>query len=580
MATGAGYIDPESNLLMLGEADLAPQGQFSELINQITRTVAAVNKTRFLRNRVNVQDFGATGAGLSHDDGPAILAALAELRSRGSTGGALYFPPAKGAGYWSASPFVVEDPFVSVIGDRARMIQEMIIGKAGVEAGDYNPVQHMNVVVTGMVWRYTKIIANRHCLTVRNSRQVAIYDNEFTFGDYGVNIAAPLGAAFHSLAGIRVFSNKFETCTKPINGSDSNLWKDAAISDCMVTGNMILGAQVTNIWFQQVDGIQVLGNTTFMTGYLSKNDDPLPAGLLSKEHSIYIGSSNGVQIHGNNLFEAGLESIYLDNARGVNVTDNWCARPGQKDLRSGIKVLRLGTAEIVVANNRITLPTRHGVELWSVPGTTDDRSTGPTPNLTGNVNRYEADTPTYWGPSLITPAPPAIGSITHALIYVDAGYTGPLPDVGLHHNTAEGQLIRLDPLSPGISSYSRLGPWSALASKRPTSVTFTAGQVQNVATLKDAANLTGHFGGILVVTVKRTQSSSAKTSSYVLHVARTATTEQVNVISQLGLVAGAAVDDPSFTFAISNSVLRATAVGATAGTFQFSYTTADNLLTV
>ncbi|WP_426325716.1 hypothetical protein [Microbacterium sp. E-13] len=506
---------------------------------------------------VNVRDYGAVGDNVT-DDSAAFLAAEAAL---GAKGGVIRVPQTS-AGYYLATPVNFTKRWVRILGEGAEVRGTFIFGKPGNASTTPNPVQHMNGSISGINFVFTGVAADRNAIMFRNCRQFEVTQCQFTNCDKAILLDAGTGAAFHSISSINIHHNQFFTCNYHVKGIDGNAWASAAISDCVIDTNIMNLALIRNVDLQQIDGVHISGNVMFMIGYSNYGSEP---NILLKEQNVYVGSSNGLQIHSNQFFEAGYEGVLADNCRGANISGNWIARPGQRDLRSGIKVTGLTNSVIEITNNRPELYTKHGVEIL---GTTASPAT-----LTGNTGRYDAATPTYWGAS---EGGAALSSISHGLVAVDAAFTGPVPDTGSHHSVTTGENIRLEQLHAGVRSYQRIGQWAVFANRIVSSATFTTLGTTGVGELRDATMTAANYGGMVLVTAKRSASSSAKTSSYVLLIQGTT----VNLVSAAGLTTGAAADDPSFTWSVSSNILRATAVGATSGSFTFEHTTLGNILVV
>lgn len=500
------------------------------------------------KQSVNVRDYKLPG---DPDDSASFQRAHDAL---GSKGGAIIVPQTA-TGYILGTPLYITKKWVRVLGQGAEI-------RGTIFVGDATTPEQMNGLITGLNWIFTGVAPGRNGIVFRNTRQFEVTGCQFTNCDNAILMDAGTGAGFHSISSINIHHNQFFTCNYHVKAIDGNSFANAAISDCVIDTNIMNIALYRNIDIQQIDGIHISGNTTFMIGYTKYGTDP---NILLKEQCIYIGSSNFVQIHGNNLFEAGYEGILLENARGANISGNAIPRPGQRNLRSGIKVTGLTNSTIEISNNRVELYTRDAVELL---GTTASPAI-----LIGNVGRYDAGTPTYWG---LSEGAPAITTVSHAVVAVDSAFTGPVPITGVGQSTSTGENIRLSQLNAGIRSHSRLGPWSVFSDRVVTTGTFTAGGTTNLGLLRDATNVAQNYGGLIFVTAKRTSDSAAKTSTYWLHIQG----NSVTTLSAKGLTAGAAADDPSFTWGTSSNTLQATAVGSTSGSFTFDYTVLGNLLIV
>jgi hypothetical protein len=521
---------------------------------------------------VNVMDFLAVGDGVT-DDGPAFLAAEAELDSRsGGHGGAIIVPQPP-VEYYSPNPVNFTKPFIRIMGEGARVRMTFVIG-------DESTVQHMNGGIFGLNFVQSSIVAGQDAIQIRNTRQYEIANCQFTWADAAIRHAPPAGAAFHSIAGIRIHDNQFFTCNYHwYVGTADEEWDRN--SDCYFAGNNCNLALISNVYIEMIDGVQILGNVMFMTGFNAENGAANP-GNISKTHNVYVGSSNFVHIHDNNLFEAGFEAIKLESARAANITDNNIARPGQHDLYSGISINAVTSGasslpttfwgmDLVCADNVIRYYTKHGIELSG--------NYSSVPRVTNNVFVYYGSTPSYLGAAFGGAALASLDAARGGIYTTPGNYSGPSPETGMHQSARPGESVRLAHLSDRFRVHARASQFSATSSAVSAAVTFQAATAAEVGTLYDASYSTSNYGGMLLITAKRTLTSSAKTSTYLLLVARNGTSAPVpTVIAQSGYLTGAAGDDPAFSFTISGGRLLATPQGSSTGDFYFEYTMLGNLL--
>jgi hypothetical protein len=503
---------------------------------------------------IDVRAFGAVGDG-THDDGPAFMAAAAEVLRRSGGGGTLLVP-APPVAYVSEDVVRFHQPGLRIVGEGARVRMQFEIGDPSGGA-----IENRGSV-SGLSWQFDDLIDGRHAITVSNTRQYEITACTFDRADRAINLAPSVNAGFHSVAGISVHHNRFLVCNYHIFGADQNEWSDAAISDCSFSDNTCQIARVKNVYIEQIDGIHIVNNVTFMLGYRSDNPS-----LALKEQSIHIGSSNGVQIHNNNLFEPGLEGILLETARGVNVTGNWIARAGQRELRSAVRIVGTPSATINVTGNQLDLYSLHGVELAG--------SAASPPNLSGNIVRFDPELPTYLGPDL---SPDELDATNHAGIFVAEDYLGPLPLLGSHFSESVGEGIQIGPLGSGVRSYTRHARWSVTEVQESRGLRFGRGQQLVVAMLSDASNDDRTFGGLMLITAKSVGSSSRQTSTYAVLVGRSSLDAGLVPLGQVGDTSGGGAQDPAFRWSLSGRALVATALGAAAGQFDFEILAIGNVM--
>ena len=132
-------------------------------------------------------------------------------------------------------------------------------------------------------------------------------------------------------------------------------------ADITITHNTIESSE-RNVLLINVDGCKITSNTLFMNGFSEK--------LATKKQNIYTQKTNWLTIENNTMFEAGEESIRIETkSRNTLINSNiigWC---GQAKLSSGIYIGSYDTSgkddylNIVISNNIITVPTKHGIEF-------------------------------------------------------------------------------------------------------------------------------------------------------------------------------------------------------------------------
>jgi hypothetical protein len=133
-------------------------------------------------------------------------------------------------------------------------------------------------------------------------------------------------------------------------------------ADIHIQNNNDIHVNICHVEAYGLDGALIEGNTFFHSGSFYKSQ--------IKRQNIKIINSNWVVIKGNNLFEAGYESILLSGFSKGQVTGNNIAWPGQRDVANGygIKVIGAGYPDTtynssLISDNIINLPTREGVRI-------------------------------------------------------------------------------------------------------------------------------------------------------------------------------------------------------------------------
>lgn len=116
-------------------------------------------------------------------------------------------------------------------------------------------------------------------------------------------------------------------------------------------------------------------------------------------------------------------------------------------------------------------------------------------------------------------------------------------------------------------------------SKEIGPITISSSDTQ-ILPLSDIFNKTDTFGGLLTVEARNNplSFSNSNSATYLLLVSKTVVNQNINIVSQAGLIQGSGSSWPSFTFSInSNGILMASPIGSTNGTFYFSFSASGNI---
>lgn len=492
----------------------------------------------------NPYDYGAVGDGVANDS----AAVQAAYNAAKATGGTLILP--KGTFYIPAG-LTMDTPGVSLRGYGGTLKGGTI--RIGTATGQ----------PSGGAWGGTTIEAlsydgndpfgtSSKAITIKNCRGLRILNSSIKNVGKAISVDTADGAeGFHTVAMLGLF-NIFTTGVNYFVYVDTQAAADTwmVASDWIITGCDSNYARIANYWIAGIDGIQYSQNVCFMLNYESTDT----ATLAVKTHNLYIGMGDQIHIHNSNLFEAGKSAVKLGDLgfiRNFSITGLLIAWPGQIEKGDAIEIWGQTSQPIgIITGCTFDKWTRAAI---GIHGTTDPRRI----EIGDNAYRFpDLSAGTYTIPSW-----KGVDTLT--------------PDNTFRIYAAPavlGKPIRRD-WSPGLQVYDSVkgdtfgtaadqkGVFSGISasSRRTTSITA----VKDIFNIADFALNTGTFSGLVMVQCRSSATGSAKIASYLLHVIPGA----VTVVSAMGATSGAAADDPSFTWSMAGSSLRATPVGSTSGSF-------------
>jgi hypothetical protein len=204
-------------------------------------------------------------------------------------------------------------------------------------------------------------LINANPLEIKKGKGIRLHKGlTFENSDKAIFVNPPETGIFHGVSMVYTMGCHFKDVNyglyvaKPANSVD---W---LANDFIFTNNIINTADVEHVHIEEIDGIVIDNNTMFFPSY-----NVAPA---NKRYNVYIKKSDWATITNNQLFEAGWEGIYLEDAKHFTVDTNRIAWAGQRQPSSGIKVTysiedspRIAMGQIT--NNNISKATRHGVEI-------------------------------------------------------------------------------------------------------------------------------------------------------------------------------------------------------------------------
>jgi len=185
------------------------------------------------------------------------------------------------------------------------------------------------------------------------------------------------------------YPNYFYYCDSPFPGNVGGTIKFGCGDVSIIANNPVLNSK-GNIYVIGQDGMVISSNTFFMPGGYYRSQ--------IKNNNIYGEYVGWLNITGNELFEAGKESILLKWVSDTAITGNIIAWPGQRDAVNGhgIKLTGGGVAPAgytwtssSITGNNIRIPVGHGIVID--PNTDAVTITGNTITTAGNSSVYYGD---------------------------------------------------------------------------------------------------------------------------------------------------------------------------------------------
>lgn len=467
---------------------------------------------------LNVRGFGAKGTGIG-DDTAAIQAAI---NAAPESGGDVIIPHGMICRF---TELHLNRPNVSIIGTGGRLTAGKIF------VGSDSVIEDYGSKITGIKYDGGAAFNNdKSFIVMKRARAFTIERN--TIKNTGRAIAVPPSTTgFHSVGMLDIRGNKFAGVDYAFH-AETTAWD--TVSDLGFIDNNVNYARISPFHATGLDGVTLSLNKLFQLNYSSTE-----AILKDKRYSVYIGTSDQLHITDNNIFEAGLDGIYLGSPTNINISGNHIVWPGQAAPSDAIAI-HGGQPRGVIAGNSFVNFTKNAIGVYG-----------------GDPRRLE------------------IGDNMYRWLQSPASYfgTAPLPSnryrVFVDSTVAETPIIRdyypvevFDSIRGRHNTATdRKGEFQGISAAARRSVAVT-GPDALIFRLTDIKGLPRH-GGLVVVTARTSGANEAKTATYVLLISYTSTMSQCVQIASTGHTAGTAPDDPSFTWNVLGEHLRASPVGST-----------------
>ncbi len=522
--------------------DLVTSGRLSE--TELNATFGAVTL---------ITEFGAVGNGVA-DDSAAFAAALAAVPS----GGTLQLP----RGSYVLPDVTVTRSDVNIVGP-GTVIGRITFGSAG------TTTDFKGRGVFGVRFERSGPTGSLSFAAIRwiNVKRHVIAGNWFYNMSSAIYSATEAG---QDCADNIVRDNFYDNVNhffRGVTGSGA-VWRSHA--DLTFTGNTGK-ARITHIKIDSCDGLKVRGNRLFFFGFAAADG--------TKERHIEVGYSDWVMITDNELFEAGLESIYLTDPNHFTIAENLIAWPSQRAAVDAIAItLGIGRAGDATAPARtFTVGEISGgvISQWS-KSAIGFYGTGNVGNVVIKplaLERASGNPPSYYGGgTLATPTRVSLAGTLTAIPPRLPEYSGEM--LGTMFDDFRGRTTATERwIHPRAKEI-------ALPNRDATITGATTLYI--IRDLNQQSTATTAVSGRISLDM-RNAGTLAKTASYELQITQSPDgTRTCEVMGKGGRTAGAAANDPSFTFTVehngTNIVLRATPVGSTSGAFSYSAYASGNMI--
>ena len=184
-----------------------------------------------------------------------------------------------------------------------------------------NVETQQNIKINNIKFYFDKLIGDNNAITMQKLIRSEISNCKFYNCDKAIsytNWDEP-----QHVSRIKITNNYFHNMMYAVYGIRGNIDQPLIAADIHIINNIMEYCLNTHIWVEGFDGGVISENTMFFPSYM------LNPKCMTKQYNIYIDYCNWTIIKGNNLFEAGKDSILLNHSQCVNISGNniaWCGQ--------------------------------------------------------------------------------------------------------------------------------------------------------------------------------------------------------------------------------------------------------------
>ena len=184
-----------------------------------------------------------------------------------------------------------------------------------------NTETQQNIKINNIKFYFDTLVGDNNAITMQKLIRSEITNCKFYNCDKAItytNWDEP-----QHVSRINISNNYFHNIVYAIYGRRGTIEQPLIVADIHITNNIIEYCLNTHLWLEGFDGGVISNNTMFFPSYM------LNPKCMTKQYNIYIDYCNWTVIKGNNLFEAGKDSILLNHAQCVNIVGNniaWCGQ--------------------------------------------------------------------------------------------------------------------------------------------------------------------------------------------------------------------------------------------------------------
>ena len=225
-----------------------------------------------------------------------------------------------------------------------------------------NTETQQNIKINNIKFYFDTLVGDNNAITMQKLIRSEISNCKFYNCDKAItytNWDEP-----QHVSRINITNNYFHNIVYAIYGRRGTIEQPLIVADIHIVNNIMEYCLNTHIWVEGFDGGVISDNTMFFPSYM------LNPKCMTKQYNIYIDYCNWTIIKGNNLFEAGKDSILLNHSQCVNVSGNNIAWCGQINPSYGITFINGDNGNVTgiynmstVVSNVISKPSAGGLYI-------------------------------------------------------------------------------------------------------------------------------------------------------------------------------------------------------------------------